>query len=166
VKYAPKKVFIIENGKYIELTYEEYILRKENNDTVKFFLPLYGVLMEVSEDTYKEYYKDRRRQKYLAECSKENGEISYDSLTTDEFNGEDILVDKIDVLEEVERKLMRDLIHKSLLLLPEEERKLMSEIYVEGLTERQLAKKYGISQVAIHKRKNKILTKLKKILEN
>lgn len=58
MKYAPKKVFIIENGKYIELTYEEYILRKENNDTVKFFLPLYGVLMEVSEDTYKEYYQD------------------------------------------------------------------------------------------------------------
>ena len=41
---------------------------------------------------YEEYYRAKRRQKYLDERSAENGDFSYDMLTTDEFSGEDILI--------------------------------------------------------------------------
>lgn len=168
LKFTPKKVFIIENGKYQELTYEEFNNKIEKNPSYedKLFLPLHGFLMEVTEETYKAFYKDRRRQKYIAECSKANGEISYNALTTDDFNGEEILIDKTDLYEEIERRLMTELIHKSLPILTKEEQILIKELFDYGISERQLAKKYGVSQVAIHKRKNRALAKLKKLLEN
>ena len=60
MKYAPKKVFILENGKYKEIKYSE-LQKLEQSDksyAEKFFLPLYGMLMEVTAETYKAYYKD------------------------------------------------------------------------------------------------------------
>lgn len=77
-KYAPKKVFILENNEYIEITYEELCRREENNPSYKdkLFLPLYGMIMEVSEATYIEFYQMQRRQKYIDERSKDNKDIS------------------------------------------------------------------------------------------
>lgn len=60
----------------------------------KLFLPLHGMLMEVTEETCKEYYRDKRRQKYIDERSRLNGDISYNALDTDETLGEDILADR------------------------------------------------------------------------
>lgn len=164
MKYVPKKVFILEDGKYIELSYEEFCERCELGSTYsdKHFVPLHGMLMEVSEDSYRDFYKSIRRQKYLDERSEKNGDFSYNMLTTDEFNGEDILVDSSqDIGEIVTDKIMLDKLRQGLTLLSEEEKKFIFEIFDKELSERELAAKYGISQAAIHKRKDKILKKLK-----
>lgn len=168
MKKQPKTVYIIENGKYTELTYEEFHHREQTCPLYadKLFLPLYGRLMEVSKKDYEEFYRARRRQKYIDERSAENGDFSYDILTTDDFNGEDILIDTSqDIGDAVIHKIMLDKLSSSIILLSDDEQKLIREIFYEGLSERKLAEKYGVSQVAIHKRKNKILDKLKKIIE-
>lgn len=168
MKKQPKTVYIIENGKYTELTYEEFRHREQTCPLYadRLFIPLHGMLMEVSEKDYLDFYKNRRRQKYIDERSAENGDFSYDMLTTDDFNGEDILPDKSEPLDEqVVQKIMTDKLKSALPLLAEDEQKLIREIFYENLSERSLAEKYGVSQVAIHKRKNKILDKLKKIIE-
>lgn len=165
MKNTPKKVFILENGNCKELSYKDFSLLKENDVsyTDKFFIPLHGILMEATEETY----RDRRRQKYIDERSAENGDFSYDMLTTDDFNAEDILADESEPLDEqVIRKIMTDKLRCALLLLSVDEQELIREIFVDELSERTLAEKYCISQVAIHKRKVKILNKLKKLLEN
>ena len=96
MKYAPKKVFILENGLYKEITYSELkqLEQADKSYMDKFFLPLHGMLMEVTEETYKEYYRDKRRQKYIDERSKLNGDVSYNALDTDETLGEDVLADR------------------------------------------------------------------------
>jgi len=168
LKKQPKTVYIIENGKYTELTYEEFRHREQTCPLYadRLFLPLYGRLMEVSKKDYEEFYRARRRQKYIDERSAENGDFSYDILTTDDFNGEDILIDTSqDIGDAVIHKIMLDKLSSSIILLSDDEQKLIREIFYEGLSERKLAEKYGVSQVAIHKRKNKILDKLKKIIE-
>ena len=93
MKYAPKKVFILENGLYKEITYSELkqLEQEDKSYMDKFFLPLHGMLMEVTEETYKEYYRDKRRQKYIDERSRLNGDVSYNALDTDETLGEDVL---------------------------------------------------------------------------
>lgn len=95
VKYTPKKVFILEDGEYIEISYEEFCQHKETDTTYKdkLFIFLHGMLMEVTANDYLEFHKDKRRQKYIDERSVDNGDFSYDMLTTDDFNGEDILID-------------------------------------------------------------------------
>lgn len=168
MKKQPKTVYIIENGKYTELTYEEFRHREQTCPLYadRLFIPLHGMLMEVSEKDYLDFYKNRRRQKYIDERSAENGDFSYDMLTTDDFNGEDILPDKSEPLDEqVVQKIMTDKLKSALPLLAEDEQKLIRENFYENLSERSLAEKYDVSQVAIHKRKVKILEKLKKIMK-
>lgn len=124
MKYAPKKVFILENGNYKEITYAELCRLTENESVLyadKLFIPLHGMLMEVSEDTYRDFYKNKRRQKYLYEQSEENGDISYDMLTTDEFSGEDILIDSSeDIAVQVEHKIMADKLKQALFGISDE----------------------------------------------
>ncbi len=168
MKYTPKKVFILEYGKYIEISYEEFCQRKKADTAYKdkLFIVLHRMLMEVTAKDYQEFHKDKRRQKYINERSAENGDFSYDMLTTDDFNGEEILIDDSeDIATQVIHKIMLDKLRNSILLLSDEEQKLIREIFFEELSERTLAKKYGVSQVTIHKRKVKILDKLKKIIE-
>lgn len=170
MKYAPKKVFILSDGEYTEISYEE-LCRLTENESVpyadKLFVPLHGMLMEVSEDTYKDFYRDKRRQKYLYEQSKENGDISYDMLTTDEFSGEDILIDSSeDIAAQVENKIMADKLKQAIFTLTEEEQLLLYRNYYADISETELAPLYGISQQAISKRLGKIRAKLKKLLES
>ena len=84
MKVTPKNVFILENGKYKEITYNELqkLEQTEKSYTSKRFLPLHGMLMEVTEETYKWYYKDKRRQNYVDECSRKRGDFSYNALDT------------------------------------------------------------------------------------
>ena len=168
MKYAPKKVFILENGVYKEITYNELkqLEQADKSYMDKFFLPLHGMLMEVTEETYKEYYRNKRRQKYIDERSKLNGDVSYNALDTDETLGEDVFADtKTDEEAEVINKMTVAELRKAFLLLSPDERELIKILFIDGVTERKASEIYGVSQVAIHKRKNKILTKLKEFLE-
>ena len=90
-----------ENG-YEPITYTELCHCKQTDASYadKHFIPLYGMLMEVTEETYRDFYKSKRRQKYINERSAENGDFSYDMLTTDDFNGEDILIDTSQEIDE------------------------------------------------------------------
>lgn len=168
MKYAPKKVFILEKGNYKEITYSELkqLEQADKSYMDKFFLPLHGMLMEVTEETYKEYYRDKRRQKYIDERSRLNGDVSYNALDTDETLGEDVFADeKTDVEAEVINKMTVAELRKAFLLLSPDERELIKILFIDGVTERKASEIYGVSQVAIHKRKNKILAKLKEFLE-
>ena len=168
MKYAPKKVFILEKGLYKETTYSE-LKQLEQADKFykdKFFLPLHGMLMEVTEETYKEYYRDKRRQKYIDERSKLNGDVSYNALDTDETLGEDILADRrTDVEMQVINQMTVKQLRKAFLLLSPDERELITAIYIQNLTEREFAKKKGVFHNAVHKRKLRVLEKLKKFLD-
>ncbi len=163
MKYAPKKVFILSDGKYMEISYEELCSLKKD----RRFVLLHGMLMEVSEDTYQDFYRDKRRQKYLYEQARENGDISYDMLTTDRLNGEDILIDRSeDIAVQVENKIMADKLKQAILTLTEEEQLLLYRHYYTDISETELAPLYGISQQAISKRLSKIRAKLKKLLDS
>ena len=66
MKKQPKAVYIIENGGYTELTYEEFRRREQICPLYadKLFLPLYGRLMEVSREASEMFqcikYEDKR----------------------------------------------------------------------------------------------------------
>ena len=121
--------------------------------------------MEVTEEEYKAYYKDKRRQKYIDERSRENGDVSYDALDSSDMLGESVLVDlETNVEEQVTNKIILEQLHNAFLLLSEEEQNVITAIFKNNLTERELAKQKGVYHNAIHKQKNRILEKLKKFL--
>ena len=166
MKYTPKKVFVLEGKTYLELSYAEFRQQAATYHGRRF-LPLHGMMMEVSEDAYKAFYKEKRRQKYLNERSNDNGDFSYDMLTTDEFNGEDILVDEAaDTAGEAERNLLLDKLRDALEELSLDDRQLLHALYVKQQTEREYASQIGVYHNAIHYRKEQILARLKKLLRN
>ena len=165
MEYTPKKVFVMEDGTYHELSYAEFRQQAATYHSRRF-ISLHGMLMEVSEDAYKAFYKDKRRQKYLNERSNDNGDFSYDMLTTDEFNGEDILVDEAaDTAGEAEKNLLLDKLRQAITLLSADEQRLLHQLFNQRLSERTIADMYSVSQVAIHKQKARTLAKLKKLLK-
>ena len=169
MKKQPKAVYIIENGGYTELTYEEFRRRVQICPLYadKLFLPLYGSLMEVSKEDYEEYYRQRNRQIYIDRRASRNGDVSYNALTTDEFNGEDILIaEQPDVCDTVVESIMTDKLKEAILKLTDEEQLLIYRHYYADIPGTELAEIYGVSQQAISKRIAKIRVKLKNLLEN
>lgn len=168
MKKEPKAVYIIENGEYTELTYEEFLRREQICPLYadKLFLPLYGSLMEVSKEDYEEYYRQRNRQIYIDRRASRNGDVSYNALTTDEFNGEDILIaEQPDVCDTVVESIMTDKLKEAILKLTDEEQLLIYRHYYADIPSTELAEIYGVSQQAISKRIAKIRAKLKNLLE-
>lgn len=168
-KYANSKCFILSPDGYEEITYSE-LCRMRDTDTIyedRKFIPLHGMLMEVTPEQYADFYRAQNRQRYLDRRSADNGDISVDMLTTDEFNGADILIDTAEpVDEQVIHKIMSDKLTECLSLLSEDEQVLIRKLFYEKLTEREYAAEKGIYHNAVHKKKVRILEKLKKLLES
>ena len=132
----------------------------------KLFLPLHGMLMEVTENVYREFYREERRQKYLNHLAEENNVLSYDKLTNDEFNGEDVVIDQsIPVEEIVEAKIMQEKLKACLHHLDDDDRRLIDALFFKELSERQWSAISGVSQPTIHRQKQRIISKIKKNLE-
>ena len=91
--YSNKKVYIIENGEYKEIPYSDFKERmtantpseEENTDEAKpdkrFFILIDDALLEVTHEQYIDYYKDKRRQKYVDEEAEAAGVFFADDLT-------------------------------------------------------------------------------------
>ncbi len=163
--FTPKKVFVLENGNYEEISYVELQKREKTLQEYsrKKYLPLWGTLMEVSKEEYDDYYKMENRRKYLCKRAKHNGEFSYESLDTEEFIGEDILIDEVqNPQDRIEQEDNLHILRQALDSLTENERRFLSLFFEEGESERTLAKKFGVSNIAIHKRKQRIFEKIRK----
>lgn len=68
--------------------------------------------------------------------------------------------------ESVIRNMQLEQLYKALSLLSEDEQYLIKQLFFEERTECGLAEELKIYHNAVHKRKNRILKKLKNILEN
>ena len=68
------------------------------------------------------------------------------------------------VEDAVLRKMAEDELHRALEKLTDEEYALVYALFFEGKTERAYAKELDVSQVAVHKKKQRILKKLKEII--
>ena len=168
MKYAPKKVFIKENDVYIEITNEEHEARKATDKQYakRWFVPMHGMLMEVEEEFYKDFYRQKERDDYLSWRAK-NKDISYNDYDTEECSGEDMLIDPDDdVATQVTDKLMLEKLRSVLPLLPEDEYKLINERYFLGISQVELSALYGRNQSNISRKIARILEKLKNFLEN
>lgn len=141
-KLNPKKVFIIADGSYREITPAEHEFRKEADAGYreKKFIGLHSMIMEVSEKEYIEFYRNKRRQKYLDEQRRDNGDVSYDALNSDEFNGEEILIAGLpDVCDTLVHQQLLDKLRKTVDALPEDEKALIVAHFYDEVPQTELA---------------------------
>ena len=171
MKYAPRKVYIKENGGYTELSYEDFCRRRETDGAYKdkLFIPVQGCLIETEQTHYIEFYRDKERWRYLKKLDADNSLLSLEAIENadDSGNGFEFIADEaVNVAETVVRRMMLDKLKSSLTLLSEEERKLIQQHFYEGKSQVELSRIYGINQSSVSRHIMKILQKLKKLLEN
>ena len=168
-KYAPRKVFILENGGYVELTYEEFEYRNGYDPSYesRFFIPVQGYLLEVDQRHYEDFYRAKEREKYIRKLNAKYGLLSIDAFDNEDDNGTDyIQAETEDVAETVAHLLLLDKLRLIITMLKKEDQDLIQAMFYEGLTERQYAERCGVNRNAVHKRKVRILAQIKKLLEN
>lgn len=70
--YSPKRVFILKNNNYCEISLKEFRQLKNNQLKDSFFVCIHGFLLEVTQEFYRRYYKELHRLKYIAKLAKKN----------------------------------------------------------------------------------------------
>ena len=143
-----------------------------------FYLYVEGKPVKVSEEVYREYYRAEDKERYFMGklkkghiridpdtqeiCYVSSRELSYEQLMEQDWQFAapgDSVEDRV-VRAELLEKLQAVLQSLSL-----EEMALLEELFYLEKTEREVAGMYAVSQNTIHYRKNRILEKLKKMME-
>ena len=168
MKYAPRKVYLKENGGYVELSYTDFCRRREADHTYsdKLFIPVQGCLIEVVREQYTDFYRDKERWRYLQKLDAKNSLLSLDGFVDSEGNALDFIAETAGVEETVIHSMMLDRLNAALLLLSDDERALIRAIFFDGVSTKEIAKMENVDQSTVNRHKLKILAKLRKIMES
>ncbi|MEE1057335.1 MAG: sigma-70 family RNA polymerase sigma factor [Acutalibacteraceae bacterium] len=137
-----------------------------------------GEYIDVTDEIYTAYLKGQRKMNYFEKDLKyervlkdKNGDIkkiipsredSLDRLLSDnkrQFSDDSESVESI-----IQTNDEIDKLHNALKQLSDDEWAIIKMLFYDEMSERDTAKVLGISQVAVNKRKHRILKKLKKII--
>lgn len=138
-----------------------------------------GQFIEVSEEVYQVYMQGDRKMRYLEKDLKTERIILNDDgavqriIPSREDSLDRLMEDNARQFEDpgesvedaVLRKLAEDDLHRALKKLTDEEYSLIDALFYGGMTERAYAKKMGVYPNAVHKKKQRILKKLKELLK-
>lgn len=143
-----------------------------------FVLYIDGKTVKVSKEVYREYYRAENKEHYFMEKLKKghitvnpdtqemsfvpSREQSYEQLLEEDWqfqSPEDSVEDM--AVKSILMEKLQAVLHE----LPNEEMVLVEELFYLEKTEREVARLFKVSQNTIHYRKNKVLEKLKQLLE-
>ena len=131
----------------------------------EYYLYVNGQRVKVSEQIYKVYWREKEHEKYLEQVDKKNHLLFFSSLNHD-GNFEDNLEDKnVDVEKVVATQMMIEALRNAMSKLNKDEREIIERLYFNDETLRAVSKTQNISHTALIKRRDKILEKLKKFIE-
>ena len=137
-------------------------MKKEKKE---FYLYVNGQKVKVSEDIYKVYWREREHEKYLEQVDRKNHLLFFSSLDQDGHFAETLVDESVDVEKIVETKMMIEAVRNAISKLNAEERDIIERLYFNDETLSSVARDKGVTYQTIQWRKDRILRKLKEILE-
>lgn len=132
----------------------------------EYYIYVRGKAVPVSEEVYKTYWKITEHEKYLQRKDWKYNVISFSALDYDGHFVDNIIDERIDLEKIVEVKMQIEELNKALATLTKKERELIEAIFYKEESLRSIGKKEKVSYQAIGKRRDKILEKLRKLLED
>lgn len=136
----------------------------------KFYIRVENQVEQVTEEVYREYFKMDRRERYLEERDLVHGRFLYSQLDNvyEGVLGEEMIADSLaeDLCDVVVSKIMIEKLKECLSLLSDEDLNLMIQLFYEEKSQRQLSVESGVPVMTISDRKNRVLKKIKKSMEN
>ena len=131
----------------------------------EYYLYVNGQRVKVSEQIYKVYWREKEHEKYLEQVDKKNHLLFFSSLDYDGHFVDNIIDESVDVEKIVEAQMMIEAVRNAISRLNAEERDVIERLYFNDETLSSVATEKKVSYQAIQWRKNNILKKLKKLLE-
>ena len=132
----------------------------------KYYIFVGDEKIEVDQEVYKSYWQITNRERYLERLDRQNKLLFFSDLST-EHSFEDTIADENYDLEKiVETKMLIDRVREAIDSLNDEEREVIERLYYQDESLRSIATSKKISAPALLKRRNKILKKLKELLND
>ena len=135
-------------------------------DKKDYYLYVKGKAVKVSEEVYKAYWKITEHEKYLQRKDWKYDVIPFSAMDYDGHFVDNIIDERIDLEKIVEVKMQIEELNKALATLTKKEKELIEAIFYKEESLRSIGKKEKVSYQAIGKRRDKILEKLRKLLED
>ena len=135
-------------------------------DKKDYCLYIKNKAVKISEEVYKAYWKITEHEKYLIKKDWKNNVIPFSALDYDGHFVDNIIDERIDLEKIVEVKMQIEELNKALATLTKKEKELIEAIFYKEESLRSIGKKEKVSYQAIGKRRDKILEKLRKLLED
>ena len=132
----------------------------------KYYIRVKSTLVEVTHEVYLAFYRAERQERNQVEKESRNHVTSYDAWDTAERTGQQLLTlpDEVNVEDLAISAVMSEKLHFSLRQLPESEQQVIWDIYFMGKTETETAKNMGIPLMTLRYRRDGILRKRKKMI--
>ena len=137
-----------------------------DKDKREYFIYVKGKAVPVSEEVYKAYWKITEHEKYLQRKDWKYDVIPFSAMDYDGHFVDNITDERIDIEKIVEVKMQIEELNKALATLTKKERELIEAVFYKEESLRSIGKKEKVSYQAIGKRRDKILEKLRKLLED
>lgn len=139
-----------------------------------YYITVDGQDVEVSEEVYLAYSQMERRERYILDEMEVDQKLSLESFEGDDMKLEFLTEEHVSSAEEIlieeeteqERLAQMAMLRVAMETLDEEDRNLINALYYEGLSTRQYAAVLGVTQRAVMKRKQRIISELKKYFLN
>ena len=131
----------------------------------EYYLYVNGQKVKVSEEIYKVYWREKEHEKYLEQVDRKNHLLFFSSLDHDGHFDENIVDESVDVEKIVETQMMIEAVRNAISRLNAEEKDIIERLYFQDEPVRSVAKLKSITHPALIKKRNKILEKLKKFIE-
>ncbi len=131
----------------------------ENNER---YIYVNGNRIYVSDEVYKEYKKKLNHEEYLKRKDIKQGVFNFSDYGKDILN---IIDTNIDPEKIIETKMRIEDLYRALDSLNDEERAVIEALYFDKMSIRDLAKEKEVSIKNVFNFRNKVLNKLKEILE-
>ena len=135
-------------------------------DKKDYYLYVKGKAVKVSEEVYKAYWKITEHEKYLQRKDWKYDVIPFSAMDYDGHFVDNITDERIDIEKIIEVKMQIEELNKALATLTKKERELIEAIFYKEESLRAIGKKEKVNYQAIGKRRDKILEKLRKLLED
>jgi RNA polymerase sigma factor (sigma-70 family) len=157
------KCFLLDERKAytIEIPYAELQRCREQDEAFqnRRFIALHGMLLEVTEQEYQDFERQRRRERshrqrwpVFAEGSEALEQIAHDAA--------------LDFETQVLDQIMVEKLRNTLSALSTQDYELIEALYFCQKSGAEYGAEIGISKQAVSQRKHQILVKLKNLMEN
>lgn len=144
-------------------------LKDEGGNVIANIITVDGVDVEVTEEVFLAYSQEDRRERYQDEQQEEHPQVSLELLTAHdvpidlymqrhEISAEDSVLQRE---EQAELTIHKECLADALCSLNARDQALLQALFFEGLSTRAYAKRLGVTQRAIVKRRDRILRDLK-----